>query len=71
MPWPIGLVVKNGSNARAIVASVHALARIGDGDADVLAGCYLGVVRRIGLVKVGVGGLDGERGRPPAWRRGH
>ena len=38
----------------------HARAGVGDGDHDVLARHDLGLCRGIGLVEIGVGGLDGE-----------
>ena len=58
---PRCLVVKNGSKARAIVWR-HAGAGIGDGDQhDILPGVTSAIGGRIGVVEVGVGGLDGQR----------
>ena len=45
MPLPNGLVEKNGSVARAATSGAHALAGVGDGDADIVAGGEVGAVR--------------------------
>ena len=56
---PVGLVVKNGSNARSITSRAHAGAGIADREQHILAGGKsVAVGRDIGLVEIGVGGLD-------------
>ncbi len=62
VPWPIGLVVKKGSKARASTSGRHARSGIGDGHGHVFAGRHvrrgrvLGTSRRSG--EDGVRGLD-------------
>ena len=70
MPWPRGLVVKNGSKIRSTMSFAHADAGIGDAERQILAGRQI-ALRRAVAVQPSVGGLDRQIGRRRASHRGH
>ncbi len=55
VPLPEGLVVKSGSNNRALTSSVHPGSRIRHGDHDVFAGEYAQVFVRAFFIDRDVG----------------
>ena len=60
MPWPSGLVVKNGSNALLDHLRRHAGAGIADRQHHVLSRGHLGMRRGVGIVEMRVRRFDGQ-----------
>ena len=61
MPSPLGLVVKNGSNARAAVGAIHPDAGVADAQPDVAARVHVRPGARVGGVDVDVLGVERQR----------
>ena len=58
VPWPSGLVVKNGSNTCSQHVGRHAAAGVGDREHHILARRDVRMARGVGIVEHGVAGLD-------------